>query len=220
MAALREFTELGSFLSSLKAAEFCAAGFDGSPAGSGTAAGEPPEFDVQDYIGFDDGRLMGDVVAGEIETRVLPMGGGGGGPSADEGEKNCEEVKRKKVECGCRIGFRTESEVEILDDGFKWRKYGKKAVKNSPNPRNYYRCASNGCEVKKRVERDRNDPRFVITTYEGMHNHQTPDATHYSFLHHQLPDSSSPRDPRGQMTPSVPRVRGRSSSFSPSSSYT
>jgi hypothetical protein len=25
--------------------------------------------------------------------------------------------------------------VEILDDGFKWRKYGKKAVKNSPNPR-------------------------------------------------------------------------------------
>lgn len=34
-----------------------------------------------------------------------------------------------------RIGFRTRSEVEILDDGFKWRKYGKKAVKNSPNPR-------------------------------------------------------------------------------------
>jgi hypothetical protein len=37
-----------------------------------------------------------------------------------------------------RIGFRTRSEVEILDDGFKWRKYGKKAVKNSPNPRYYY----------------------------------------------------------------------------------
>jgi hypothetical protein len=34
-----------------------------------------------------------------------------------------------------RIGFRTRSEVEILDDGFKWRKYGKKAVKSSPNPR-------------------------------------------------------------------------------------
>ena len=36
---------------------------------------------------------------------------------------------------GYRIGFRTKSEVEILDDGFKWRKYGKKSVKNSPNPR-------------------------------------------------------------------------------------
>lgn len=34
-----------------------------------------------------------------------------------------------------RISFRMKSEVEVLDDGFKWRKYGKKSVKNSPNPR-------------------------------------------------------------------------------------
>lgn len=34
-----------------------------------------------------------------------------------------------------RIAFRMRSEVEIVDDGYKWRKYGKKAVKNSPNPR-------------------------------------------------------------------------------------
>jgi hypothetical protein len=34
-----------------------------------------------------------------------------------------------------RIGFRTRSEVDVLDDGFKWRKYGKKTVKSSPNPR-------------------------------------------------------------------------------------
>jgi hypothetical protein len=34
-----------------------------------------------------------------------------------------------------RVAFRTISEVEVLDDGFKWRKYGKKMVKNSPNPR-------------------------------------------------------------------------------------
>ncbi|AQK84445.1 uncharacterized protein LOC107546771 [Zea mays] len=75
-----------------------------------------------------------------------------------------------------RIGFRTRSEVEILDDGFKWRKYGKKAVKSSPNPRNYYRCSSEGCGVKKRVERDRDDPRYVITTYDGVHNHASPAA--------------------------------------------
>lgn len=73
-----------------------------------------------------------------------------------------------------RVAFKTMSEVEILDDGFKWRKYGKKMVKNSPNPRNYYRCAVEGCAVKKRVERDREDPRYVITTYEGVHNHQGP----------------------------------------------
>ena len=28
-----------------------------------------------------------------------------------------------------------KSEVEVMDDGFRWRKYGKKSVKNSPNPR-------------------------------------------------------------------------------------
>ncbi|CAO2161369.1 unnamed protein product [Urochloa humidicola] len=75
-----------------------------------------------------------------------------------------------------RIGFRTRSEVDVLDDGFKWRKYGKKAVKSSPNPRNYYRCSSEGCGVKKRVERDRDDPRFVVTTYDGVHNHAAPGA--------------------------------------------
>ena len=33
-----------------------------------------------------------------------------------------------------RIGFRTRSEVDVLDDGFKWCKYGKKAVKSGPKP--------------------------------------------------------------------------------------
>jgi hypothetical protein len=37
--------------------------------------------------------------------------------------------------------------------------------------RNYYRCSSEGCRVKKRVERERDDARFVITTYDGVHNH-------------------------------------------------
>ncbi|KAI3754827.1 hypothetical protein L1987_54618 [Smallanthus sonchifolius] len=73
-----------------------------------------------------------------------------------------------------KVAFKTKSQVEILDDGFKWRKYGKKMVKNSPNPRNYYRCSAEGCSVKKRVERDVEDSRYVITTYEGVHNHQRP----------------------------------------------
>ncbi|WOL09163.1 putative WRKY transcription factor 50 isoform X1 [Canna indica] len=106
---------------------------------------------------------------------------------ADDMMMNCESdaAKRKRVGDGCRIGFRTESaEVEILDDGFKWRKYGKKSVKNSPNPRNYYRCSSEGCGVKKRVERDREDPRFVITTYEGVHNHISPwSVSFYNYAH-------------------------------------
>jgi hypothetical protein len=107
---------------------------------------------------------------------------------------------------GSKIAFKTRSEVEVLDDGYRWRKYGKKMVKNSPNPRyahntsrsrgcifwfcasetafnsikrwrasrNYYRCSSEECRVKKRVERERDDARFVITTYDGVHNHPAP----------------------------------------------
>jgi hypothetical protein len=32
--------------------------------------------------------------------------------------------------------------------------------------------------VKKRVERDRDDPRYVITTYDGVHNHAAPGAAY------------------------------------------
>ncbi|KAL6839817.1 hypothetical protein ACP4OV_029627 [Aristida adscensionis] len=79
-----------------------------------------------------------------------------------------------------RIAFRTRSEVEILDDGYRWRKYGKKSVKNSPNPRNYYRCSTEGCNVKKRVERERDDPSYVVTMYEGVHNHASPGTIYYA----------------------------------------
>ncbi|KAG0618036.1 hypothetical protein M758_4G034600 [Ceratodon purpureus] len=73
-----------------------------------------------------------------------------------------------------RYAIKTRSDVDIMDDGFKWRKYGQKAVKNSPHPRNYYRCTTPQCPVRKRVERSHEDSGLVITTYEGMHTHQTP----------------------------------------------
>jgi WRKY DNA -binding domain len=40
--------------------------------------------------------------------------------------------------------------------------------------RNYYRCSTEGCSVKKRVERDKDNRSYVITTYEGVHNHVSP----------------------------------------------
>ena len=49
--------------------------------------------------------------------------------------KHKNGVKKNKTEVEQRIAFRTKSDLEIMDDGFKWRKYGKKSVKNSPNPR-------------------------------------------------------------------------------------
>ncbi|XP_044355720.1 probable WRKY transcription factor 13 [Triticum aestivum] len=70
-----------------------------------------------------------------------------------------------------RFCFKTMSDVDVLDDGYKWRKYGQKVVKNTQHPRSYYRCTQDKCRVKKRVERLAEDPRMVITTYEGRHVH-------------------------------------------------
>ncbi|KAL6865036.1 hypothetical protein ACP4OV_016187 [Aristida adscensionis] len=85
-------------------------------------------------------------------------GGGGGGKAVREP----------------RLVVQTLSDIDILDDGFRWRKYGQKVVKGNPNPRSYYKCTTVGCPVRKHVERASQDPRAVITTYEGKHNHDVP----------------------------------------------
>ncbi|TMW97540.1 hypothetical protein EJD97_005329 [Solanum chilense] len=82
--------------------------------------------------------------------------------------------KKQKGEKEPRFAFMTKSEIDHLDDGFRWRKYGQKAVKNSPFPRSYYRCTTSSCGVKKRVERSIQDTSIVITTYEGVHTHPCP----------------------------------------------
>ncbi|GLT73282.1 hypothetical protein SLA2020_451520 [Shorea laevis] len=51
------------------------------------------------------------------------------------GKKKGEKKIRKP-----RYAFQTRSQVDILDDGYRWRKYGQKAVKNNKFPRSYYRC--------------------------------------------------------------------------------
>ncbi|XP_030539842.1 probable WRKY transcription factor 48 [Rhodamnia argentea] len=102
----------------------------------------------------------------------------------EEGEQNQDKTKKQlkpkkknqKRQREPRVAFMTKSEVDHLDDGYRWRKYGQKAVKNSPYPRSYYRCTSAGCGVKKRVERSSDDPSIVVTTYEGQHTHLSPAA--------------------------------------------
>jgi hypothetical protein len=60
--------------------------------------------------------------------------------------------------------------------------------------RSYYRCTTQKCPVKKRVERSFQDAAVVITTYEGKHTHPIPAtlrgsshllaAHHHADLHH------------------------------------
>ncbi|XP_071730048.1 WRKY transcription factor SUSIBA2-like [Rutidosis leptorrhynchoides] len=73
-----------------------------------------------------------------------------------------------------RVVVETTSPVDIVHDGYRWRKYGQKQVKGSPNPRSYYRCVNAGCPVKKHVERATHDEKVVVTTYEGQHDHDMP----------------------------------------------
>nr|2AYD_A Chain A, WRKY transcription factor 1 [Arabidopsis thaliana] len=73
-----------------------------------------------------------------------------------------------------RIVVHTQTLFDIVNDGYRWRKYGQKSVKGSPYPRSYYRCSSPGCPVKKHVERSSHDTKLLITTYEGKHDHDMP----------------------------------------------
>ncbi|XP_019170916.1 PREDICTED: probable WRKY transcription factor 57 [Ipomoea nil] len=91
-------------------------------------------------------------------------------PPADTTSSKVKKKGPKRIK-QARFAFMTKSEVDHLEDGYRWRKYGQKAVKNSPFPRSYYRCTNSKCTVKKRVERSSEDPTVVITTYEGQHCH-------------------------------------------------
>ncbi|RRT43520.1 hypothetical protein B296_00048689, partial [Ensete ventricosum] len=53
----------------------------------------------------------------------------------NEGNPSKKEKKVRKP----RYAFRTRSQIDILDDGYRWRKYGQKAVKNSRFPRSVCR---------------------------------------------------------------------------------
>nr|AUS89390.1 WRKY DNA-binding protein 25 [Sesuvium portulacastrum] len=112
---------------------------------------------------------------------------------ADDADDDDPFAKRRRMEIGemdinsvvkpirePRVVVQTVSEVDILDDGYRWRKYGQKVVRGNPNPRSYYKCTHPGCPVRKHVERASHDPKAVITTYEGKHNHEVPTARNSS----------------------------------------
>uniref|UniRef100_A0A7N0UKN0 WRKY domain-containing protein n=1 Tax=Kalanchoe fedtschenkoi TaxID=63787 RepID=A0A7N0UKN0_KALFE len=114
---------------------------------------------------------------------------GDGDAGADEVDEDEPEAKRRITEARAseasashrtltepKIVVQTTSEVDLLDDGYRWRKYGQKVVKGNPYPRSYYKCTTPECKVRKHVERAATDPRAVITTYEGKHNHDVPAA--------------------------------------------
>ncbi|CAM0906582.1 unnamed protein product [Alopecurus aequalis] len=93
-----------------------------------------------------------------------------GAVDEDVGDANANERNAP----GQKIIVSTTSDVDLLDDGYRWRKYGQKVVRGNPHPRSYYKCTYQGCDVKKHIERSCQEPHAVITTYEGKHIHDVP----------------------------------------------
>nr|AYU71095.1 transcription factor WRKY28 [Lilium regale] len=134
----------------------------------------PVSWSSKDVEGENDlGRCKKDHLKPEDEVRPQPIKGveDGCGVSIKLSKPRKKGEKRSRGPC---FAFITVSEVDLLEDGYRWRKYGQKAVKNNHYPRNYYRCTTQKCSVKKRVERSFQDPKTVITTYEGQHTHHSP----------------------------------------------
>nr|AYD59715.1 WRKY transcription factor 56 [Ziziphus jujuba] len=101
----------------------------------------------------------------------LESGSSGRPSSKTKSSSGKKELSDKMMMKKHKYAFQTRSQVDILDDGYRWRKYGQKTVKNSNFPRSYYRCTHRGCNVKKQIQRLSKDEEVVVTTYEGIHTH-------------------------------------------------
>ncbi|KAJ6291306.1 hypothetical protein OIU76_023383 [Salix suchowensis] len=154
----------------------------------------PNEIHEQSYVTRGSGQMDSSVATPENSSISIgdddfdsQKSKSGGGDDFDEDETEAKRWKREGDSEGIsapgskavrepRVVVQTTSDIDILDDGYRWRKYGQKVVKGNPNPRSYYKCTYQGCPVRKHVERASHDLRAVITTYEGKHNHDVPAA--------------------------------------------
>ncbi|KAF4354833.1 hypothetical protein F8388_018037 [Cannabis sativa] len=82
----------------------------------------------------------------------------------NKGKTMNNDIGRKKKDSSPhhqRVAFHTRSDDDVLDDGYRWRKYGQKTVKNNSHP----------SWRRSKIQRLSKDKDVVVTTYEGIHNH-------------------------------------------------
>lgn len=79
-------------------------------------------------------------IPAEVNKELVGNWGFGGSETDDQMKPVAAAGNKKKALINKKIkkpkyAFQTRSQVDILDDGYRWRKYGQKAVKNNKFPR-------------------------------------------------------------------------------------
>lgn len=71
----------------------------------------------------------------------------------------------------------------LPEDGYEWRKYGQKFIRNIGKFRSYFKCQRSNCSAKKRAEWSASDPGTLRVVYEGVHTHGSPASESASSAH-------------------------------------
>ncbi|MBA0796325.1 hypothetical protein Gohar_007102 [Gossypium harknessii] len=101
------------------------------------------------------------------ETAASLMAENGGCHQIENGNQDKRKGNRFKKTTRPRFAFQTRSADDILDDGYRWRKYGQKAVKNSNYPRfellpvhaSHMQCEEAGSKAAERQQHRGDDLR-------------------------------------------------------------
>ncbi|KAK9123408.1 hypothetical protein Sjap_013010 [Stephania japonica] len=67
--------------------------------------------------------------------------------------------------------------LSLPEDGYAWKKYGQKFIKNIGKVRSYFRCQRSDCTAKKRAEWSPSNVANVRIIYEGTHSHATENSS-------------------------------------------
>uniref|UniRef100_A0ACD6A7I7 Uncharacterized protein n=1 Tax=Avena sativa TaxID=4498 RepID=A0ACD6A7I7_AVESA len=105
-------------------------------------------------------------MASTSEPTAPGSGGGGGGGGGDEQDRQAPWPE----EAG------GSEQLVMPEDGYQWKKYGQKFIKNIQKIRSYFRCRDKRCAAKKKVEWHPGDPSLRIV-YEGAHQHGSPSSS-------------------------------------------
>ncbi|KAK9273129.1 hypothetical protein L1049_017936 [Liquidambar formosana] len=79
---------------------------------------------------------------------------------------------------GCReeqdTDDRADNRLVLPEDGYGWKKYGQKFIKNIGKYRSYFKCQKSNCRAKKRAEWSTSEPGNVRVVYvNGVHTHSS-----------------------------------------------